>query len=105
LPPSWLTVVAWISLAVAFATAAAIAFDILGRGYRQRMWIMEVVWPITALYAGPLAWWGYLRWGRRGSPRHQKLTGEQADYGKPVSVGIGVSHCGAGCTLGDIIGA
>jgi hypothetical protein len=75
LPPSWLTVVAWISLAVAFATAAAIAFDILGRGYRQRMWIMEVVWPVTALYAGPLAWWGYLRWGRRGSPRHQKAHG------------------------------
>lgn len=29
----------------------------------------------------------------------------QPDYGEAVSVGIGVSHCGAGCTLGDIIGA
>ncbi len=32
-------------------------------------------------------------------------TGAKPDYGEAVSVGIGVSHCGAGCTLGDIIGA
>ena len=29
----------------------------------------------------------------------------EAEYGEPVSVGIGVCHCGAGCTLGDIAGA
>jgi hypothetical protein len=95
MPPTWLTVLAWAALAVAFLAAAAIAYDIFGRGYRQKMWIMEVVWPVTALYAGPFAWLAYRRWGRPGS----------RDYGEPVSVGIGVSHCGAGCTLGDIVGA
>lgn len=101
----WLTVIAWIALAVAFATAALIGYDIYGRGFRQKMKVMEAVWPITALYFGPLAWVGYRRWGRLNSPKHQHRTGEEPDYGEPVSVAVGVSHCGAGCTLGDIIGA
>jgi hypothetical protein len=100
-----LTVVAWLSLAAAFVTAGAILWDVFGRGHRQRMWIMEVVWPVTALYFGPFAWLGYRRWGRLNSPRYERETGREADYGEPVSVGIGVSHCGAGCTLGDIAGA
>lgn len=103
-PPGWLTVLAWITLALAFLSAAVILYDIFVRGYRQKMWIMEAVWPITALYLGPLGVIGYRRWGRPSSPRHQRQTGQQPDYGEPVSVGIGVSHCGAGCTLGDIIG-
>jgi hypothetical protein len=52
------------------------------------MRVMEAVWPVSALYFGPLAWLGYCGWGRPG-----------AKYGETVSVGIGVSHCGAGCTL------
>jgi hypothetical protein len=95
MPPTWLTVVAWISLAVAVLSALAILHDIYGRGRRQRMGIMEAVWPVTALYLGPLALWAYRRWGRPDAPEH----------GERVAVGIGVSHCGAGCTLGDIIGA
>jgi Domain of unknown function (DUF4396) len=94
-PPGWLEAVAWVSLGLAFATAALIAFDIFGRGNRQQMGVMEAVWPITALYLGPLAWLGYRRWGRTGAPRH----------GERVAVAISVSHCGAGCTLGDIVGA
>lgn len=101
MPPTWLTVLAWISLAAAFLTAAAILWDIFGRGRRQRMWIMEAVWPVTALYFGPLAWLGYARWGRQ----NLREAEAEADYGEPVSVGIGVCHCGAGCTLGDIAGA
>jgi Domain of unknown function (DUF4396) len=104
-PPTWLTVVAWVALAVAFAIALLIVYDIYGRGHRQKMAVMEVVWPITALYLGPLAWWAYRRWGRLNSPQYQHRAGVHPDYGEPVSVGIGVSHCGAGCTLGDIVGA
>ncbi|HEX4689795.1 MAG TPA: DUF4396 domain-containing protein [Solirubrobacteraceae bacterium] len=95
MPPTWLTIVAWISLALAFATAGAILFDIYARGRRQRMAIMEAVWPVTALYFGPLAWLAYRRWGRPDSPPH----------GDRASVAVSVSHCGAGCTLGDIAGA
>jgi hypothetical protein len=68
------------------------------------MWIMEIVWPATALYAGPLALWAYRRYGRLSSLALARRTGREPDYGKAVSTGVGVSHCGAGCTLGDIIG-
>ena len=44
MPPAWLTALSWAALAVAFASAAWIAYDIYGRGYRQRhMKIMEAV--------------------------------------------------------------
>jgi hypothetical protein len=93
-PPAWLTTLAWISLAASFATALAILADVYVRGHRQKMWIMEPVWAVTALYLGPPTWLAYRRWGRGGE-----------DHGEAVSVGLGVSHCGAGCTLGDIAGA
>jgi hypothetical protein len=105
MPPRWLTVVAWFALAAALAAALAILYDIVVRGHRQRMWIMDVVWPVTALYLGPLAWWWYRRWGRANSPAYQRATRARPDYGRSASVAIGVSHCGAGCTLGDIVGA
>lgn len=103
MPPTWLTVLAWVSLALAFAAVGAILFDIYGRGYRQRMAVMEAVWPVSALYFGPLAWPAYRRWGRANSTRDGEHAG--VPYGEAVSVAVGVSHCGAGCTLGDIIGA
>jgi Domain of unknown function (DUF4396) len=103
--PTWLTILAWVSLAVAVACALAILADIYVRGYRQRMGVMEAVWPVTALYLGPLALFGYARWGRPNSPRYEEETGRGPDYGERVAVAIGVSHCGAGCTLGDILGA
>ncbi len=59
---------------------------------------------MTALYLGPLDWLAYRRWGRPNSPKLQQERGEPS-YGFPASVAVGVSHCGAGCTLGDIIAA
>ena len=106
MPPTWLTVVAWTALAAGFASAAVIVFDIYGRGYRQqRMPVMEAVWPITALYFGPVAVWGYRRFGRPSSGRwlHEHGTGHPPDKPRWAGVAVDVSHCGAGCTLGDII--
>ena len=103
MPPEWLEAVSWVALAVAFAISIAIAADILVRGYRQQMWIMEVVWPVTALYLGPVGLWAYLRWGRPKSERWQRAHGDPPELAEPASVAVGVSHCGAGCTLGDII--
>jgi hypothetical protein len=104
-PPTWLTVLAWTALAVAFASAAWIMLDIYGRGYRQRMAVMEGVWPVTALYFGPVAIWGYRRFGRPATGRWLQEQGRDEPPDKPgwATVAVGVSHCGAGCTLGDII--
>ncbi len=60
--PGWLTAVSWAYLGLAFLCAAVILYDVYGRGYRQRVRVMEAVWPITALYFGPLALLLYYRW-------------------------------------------
>jgi hypothetical protein len=106
-PPTWLAVLAWVSLAAAGASALDILIDIYIRRYRQHMGIMEAVWPVTALYFGPLASWAYRRWGRPRSNRWLDEHGRDAAPGtsRRVSVALGVSHCGAGCTLGDIVAA
>ncbi len=44
MPPTCLTIVSWVALGLAFLTAAALLLAIFGRGYRQRMPIMEAVW-------------------------------------------------------------
>lgn len=58
-----LETVAIICLPAGGVCALVIAVDLLA-GHRQQMWIMNVVWPITALYAGPLALWAYFTAGR-----------------------------------------
>ena len=102
MPPQWLETLAWISLGVAFLCAIIILWDIFVAGNRQPMGVMEAVWPITALYLGPLGLWAYWHWARVGRPEEQD-QGEPRPKPFPVKVAIGVSHCGAGCTLGDII--
>jgi hypothetical protein len=104
MPPFWLIVLSWCALGLGFASAAWILLDIYGRGYRQHMMgIMEAVWPITALYFGPAAVWGYQRFGRPMTARWQRRNGAPPEKPRWAGVAVDVSHCGAGCTLGDII--
>lgn len=105
MPAPWLTALAWYSLGFAFLCAGLVLGDMYLRGYRQNMWIMEAVWPVTALYFGPLALWAYARWGRPQSPKWQAIRGKPPEKSFAATISIGVSHCGAGCTLGDIIGS
>ena len=90
------------------------------------MFIMNVVWPITALYFGPLAVWGYFRSGMKTTAAHmqqmrqevraelaqEQMAGAEGWAGRQQSgapqtgptreqTAVAVSHCGAGCTLGD----
>jgi hypothetical protein len=62
--PTWLTAVAWVYLSICFACAGAISYDIFGNRRRQPMGVMNAVYPITALYFGPLALAFYWRWAR-----------------------------------------
>jgi hypothetical protein len=118
-----LNLVAWISLGLAFASAAVIIFDEIK--HPQQMWVMNIVWPVTALYFSVIAVWFYFRAGRRmtreamHAPMHgmREMHGEQ---GRETSaqaphissgainptftqVAISASHCGAGCVVGDVI--
>jgi len=89
--PAWLHGLAIASLAISFACAIVIALDELR--HPQKMWIMALVWPLTALFGGPLWLAAYYAWGRPGN--------DNPPF--PAMVLKGSSHCGAGCTLGDIV--
>jgi hypothetical protein len=69
------------------------------------MWIMEAVWPITALYFGPLALWGYYRWGRPQSHKWMEEHGDPPKKSFAATTAVGGEPLRAGCTLGDIIGS
>ncbi len=77
----------------------AIAADVLA-GRRQHMAVMDVVWPVTALYAGPLAVAAYVDFGRSGPREHGRM--KMPDRPMWQSTALAATHCGAGCMLGDV---
>jgi hypothetical protein len=122
-PPPWHGYLAWAILGLGFASALVILGDELRPGNRQHMWIMNIVYPVTALYWGPAWVWAYFARGRRMSKKEihrsvERLAAEGADPEElrrkaestakpdlsPWHLANAVSHCGAGCTLGDILG-
>lgn len=106
--PNWLTVLASISLGLAFVCSVIIVIDLL-TGHPQKMWIMDVVWPITALWSGPFGLYAYYKIGRlstkekvsQAKKRGKKPPNKQKPFWQ--SVAVGATHCGGGCTLGDVI--
>lgn len=80
-------------IAIGALSAIANVMD-LARGHRHEIAIMNVVWPITALYMGPVAVWEH--W--------QSLHSDSEDKPFWWTVFVGATHCGAGCTIGDCIG-
>lgn len=105
--PDWLTILSICSLSLAGICALIIACDLFA--HPQKMWIMNIVWPTTALYAGPLAVLSYFRAGRlssRQSVQQAKAAGEDSPgKRKPFwqIAGVAATHCGSGCTLGDLV--
>jgi hypothetical protein len=105
--PGWLVVLAWASLSLGLLCALIILLDILA-GHRQTMWIMDIVWPVTALWSGPLGLLAYYRVGRLATQQQveeaRRRGEEPPNKKKPFwqMTGEAATHCGAGCTLGDI---
>lgn len=101
--PSWMDALAWVALSAAFLCALIIAIDYAR--HRQKMWIMYFVWPVTALYFGPLALAVYYKLQLRKTEREAPPSQCGRERGpKPLQITTAVFHCGAGCTLGDIAG-
>jgi hypothetical protein len=96
----WLLALAWVSLAAGLGSALWMALDIL-LARRQRMAVMNAVWPLTALYMGPFGLWAYYRFGRVPPPPQQPNTEKKPFWQK---VFTGDTHCGAGCAIGDFAG-
>ncbi|HVV92099.1 MAG TPA: DUF4396 domain-containing protein [Hyphomicrobiales bacterium] len=95
--PLGLHLLASASVALGGLCAAAIAVDEWRRP--QRMWIMNAVWPLTALFGSVLWLAAYGAWGR--SAKSPAADARRPPF--PAMVLKGSSHCGAGCTLGDIV--
>lgn len=102
MPSAGLNLIAVISLTSAVICALAILVDIRVRGYRQPMAVMEWVWPITALYLGVFGLAFYVWAGRRSSEKYREAHGDP-DLPYWARVGVASTHCGGGCTLGDIV--
>ncbi len=74
----------------------------------QKMWIMNIVWPVTALFGTVLWLVFYFRYGRlaardcaqRAKHDHRADPAKQKPFGAMVAEAA--SHCGAGCALGDL---
>lgn len=119
--PEWLHILSWAYLSLCFLCSAVIIVDEV-RG-PQKMMVMNLVWPITAIYGGPVALLGYFKSAPKMTRRHMKQMKQQVEAelqrdemrgarqmpensveSGPTreQVAVGVSHCGAGCTLGDI---
>lgn len=99
-----LTVIAWISLLLSVSQALLITIDVIK--HRQTMMpIMNVVWPLIGLFFPIVALWAYFGLGRE--PSASKKDADDSGREKPFwqSVFVSTTHCSAGCSLGDMIGA
>ncbi|MED5523320.1 MAG: DUF4396 domain-containing protein [Pseudomonadota bacterium] len=102
--PTWLNLLAWLSLLLGLLSAIAILIDLQKRP--QHMAIMHWVWPLCALFGHLLLLAFYLCYGRAHPPSHHEHH-EHHEHQQPapswVQVATGSLHCGSGCTLGDIV--
>ena len=96
------------SLILAGICSLIIIIDILN-GHPQHMMVMNFVYPITALYAGPVALWIYFTIGRK-STQKAVMAAKEKDEKPPnktkpfwQSAAVGALHCGSGCSLGDLV--
>jgi hypothetical protein len=105
--PNWLHTLSIAFLLVGFLCAVVIAVDEIR--HPQHMWIMDVVWPVVALFGTVLTLWAYFRYGRLATEartRQAMQRGEtppnKTETPSPEMVGKAAAHCGSGCCLGDI---
>ena len=98
--PAWLHALSIASLGLAAACALLIVVDLLRRP--QPMAVMDVVWPVSALF-GSLAWLAFYWRHGRAAPRGARRPPHDRPASFAVQVAKATSHCGSGCTLGDVV--
>jgi hypothetical protein len=110
-----LHILSWVMVLLGLGCSAFVAGD-LGQRQPQPMAVMRYVWPINALWGGIFGIWAYWAIGRMPAlatgpaPSPHDAGGDKAMSPEgPVrpfwqSVVAGTFHCGAGCSLADLIG-
>ena len=93
--------IGWIVIGI--LSAIIILIDVIR--HPQAMKIMDAVWPINALWGGPLILWAYFTLGK-----HRKMKMEmpmtEHKYGEFwQGIVVDALHCGAGCSLSDLVGS
>lgn len=106
---STLSILAWIFLGLGLLSFIVVYVDI-NMGRYQKMPIMNLAWPITALYSGPLALVMYFLFARAKKEHmdhdHKKMHSHKRRTRKLpgwVQIYISSTHCAAGCGLADIV--
>lgn len=107
-------IAAWVSIGVATASAILIAID--ERRRPQPMAVMNVVWPVTALYASALALWAYRRFARASSADagghghtgmhhdgHVRSGNAHGEWPAPKQIALSTMHCSTGCMIADLL--
>lgn len=102
MPPDWFQTLAAFYGPLSILVAVLVLADIVVMGRRQPMVIMDVVWPLTLLYWGPLGLLFYGWFGRAPAAAGQK--GHHHERPMWQATFNGATHCGAGCALGDFLG-
>jgi len=104
--PAWFHALSIGALLLGGACALFLSVDIGARP--QKMAVMNVVWPVTAIFGTVLIVWLYFRYGRE-PPRRRAAEVARGPEGSghrqpfPAIVAKGALHCGAGCMIGDAI--
>lgn len=103
--PLWLHILALISLLLALVSALIIIVDEFYRP--QHLWVMNLVWPLCALFGSVIWLLFYFRWERAmprsGAAMPAHMPGTERPKPLWAVTTAAASHCGSGCTLGDIL--
>ena len=100
--PGWVDPVAMVFLELAILAAIAVAYDIYGRGYRQRVRSMEAVWALSALWLGPFALPLYARTGRPRSGKWQAEHPAGGELGRTAAAASGGRTVGAALLVATV---
>ncbi|MGH1569804.1 DUF4396 domain-containing protein [Methylobacterium sp. P31] len=105
--PTWLYALAVASLLLGAACSLLLSVQVIR--HPQHMAVMNVVWPVSALFGTLAVVWAYFRYGRLATmeaQHHAKAHGEKppnrTETPFPAMVAKGALHCGSGCMLGDV---
>jgi hypothetical protein len=113
---SWFHVLSWLMVLLGIGSCIFVFVD-LERRQPQPMAIMRAVWPINTLWAGLFGIWACWKMGRmeplpgsdsfshHSSSTPIKMAGMDK-ASRPFWQGIVAAtlHCGAGCSLADLMG-